>query len=81
MNNPLKPIPQREHRAPWTERALCADAGDPDLWFPDNAQERAVAKRICGFCPIRQTCEVKEPDAKYGVWGGLDRRRDRRSVA
>lgn len=60
----------------------CADR-DPDLWFPNEADEvgRMVAKSICRHaCDFRQVClemamahEGEKPKgSRHGVWGGLD---------
>lgn len=54
---------------------------DPELWFgiPTADYESAAfsykeAKKLCGFCPVQNTClayalEANEPE---GVWGGLN---------
>lgn len=45
---------------------------DPDFFFSDKSEETAVAKSLCGGCPVRQQCLAaalsrQEP---CGVWGG-----------
>ena len=45
---------------------------DPDLWFADVPADLAVAKTLCGACPLKVEClsgavERAEP---WGVWGG-----------
>ncbi|MDT0472981.1 WhiB family transcriptional regulator [Streptomyces sp. DSM 41014] len=45
---------------------------DPDLFFSDNARDRAAAVRACRGCPLLEPCaavaiETREP---WGVWGG-----------
>lgn len=57
-------------------RAACASGVfDPEMWFPDPTDDtsRSRAKRVCGMCPIRDTCLVFGVDNKMtGVWGGVD---------
>jgi hypothetical protein len=56
-------------------RALCAtlliEVGD--IWFSDQPDDRAAAKRICNRCPLLTPCRRKSialgTDA-VGVWGG-----------
>lgn len=65
----------------WTEQALCAQIGDPDLWFPEKGGSNADAKRVCAACPVRVECAQMAIDngEKFGVWGGtsgFDRRDD-----
>lgn len=73
----------------WTKQAACSGmvtaARDP--WSPDDdaprtvqAQETALARRICSTCPVRLSCAVEalEHAIPDGMWGGLtpaDRRR------
>jgi WhiB family redox-sensing transcriptional regulator len=57
---------------------------DPDVWFPDDDKRssRALPKRICGGCPLRDACLEavmtmeggRRASSRYGVWGGLDER-------
>lgn len=44
---------------------------DPDLWFPEQGSG-AVARRICGACPVRVDCLTYAIDnhEEFGVWGG-----------
>lgn len=59
----------------WTEQAACSEH-DTALFYPtdeSNAAAYAVARRICGACPVQMDClntalALKE---KHGVWGGL----------
>ena len=41
----------------WAEDALCAQT-DPDLWYPElgGHAQAALARRICGICPVRAEC-------------------------
>lgn len=61
---------------------------EPELWF-QYGTDAAVAKRICGNCPVRRACARAALDlaATDGVWAGirlpgvkfpeeLDRKRD-----
>jgi WhiB family redox-sensing transcriptional regulator len=45
---------------------------DPDLFFSEKYQETALAKSLCGGCPVQPQCLAgalsrQEP---CGVWGG-----------
>jgi WhiB family transcriptional regulator, redox-sensing transcriptional regulator len=60
----------------WTELALCAQA-DPDAWFPERGRIAAMAKSICGACPVRAQCldyALSGADTWHGIstgiWGG-----------
>ena len=62
-----------EDRSWWAE-ASCATggAGLSALFFSDELQDIAAAKRICSECPVLATClegamTRREP---WGVWGG-----------
>jgi WhiB family redox-sensing transcriptional regulator len=78
---PAVSVPER-----WAERALCAQA-DPDAWFPDrgHCDVAAIAKRICGHCPVRAQCldyALSGTDTwggiATGIWGGTTpKERDR----
>ena len=57
----------------WTLSAVCAQI-DPEIFFPLPGSNGALAKRICGTCPVRSECldaalEVRE---EFGVWGGTN---------
>jgi len=61
---------------PDTREGLCATSGeDPDLWFSDNPEDRALAIEYCQVCPVRAACLQYAEDTKprFGVWGGVDR--------
>ncbi|TNC21402.1 WhiB family transcriptional regulator [Amycolatopsis alkalitolerans] len=54
------------------ELDLPCRSGDADLWFAEAPADLERAKRLCGDCPIRQSCLAgalarREP---WGVWGG-----------
>ena len=61
----------------WMADAKCAFSGlDPETWFPERQQAvKAIAKRICQTCPVRQECLDFADQEGYddGIWGGLDR--------
>lgn len=54
------------------EGALCAQVGG-DYWHPEKGESSRPAKRICGRCPVKQSCldYAVEHQISYGVWGGL----------
>jgi len=58
----------------WRAEALCQDNSGAltHLFFSDELQDIAEAKRICAQCPVLANClegalERREP---WGVWGG-----------
>lgn len=56
----------------WQLKAACLES-DPELFFPEEGESTAPAKRICAQCPVRTQCldyalAKREP---YGVFGGL----------
>lgn len=59
----------------WVTSALCAQVGDPDMWFPgpDEYIRSQQARAICHRCPARTECltEALRHDHTYGIWGGL----------
>lgn len=59
----------------WESRAACKGM-DPNVFFPDVLEtieeDRAIAKRVCANCPVRQQCEDKGWHEEYGIWGGID---------
>lgn len=61
----------------WMADARCALSGlDPETWFPERQPTvKAIAKRICQTCPVRQECLDFADQEGYddGIWGGLDR--------
>jgi WhiB family transcriptional regulator, redox-sensing transcriptional regulator len=62
-----------EDRSWWADAACdTGDAGLAHLFFSEELQDIAAAKRICATCPVLATClegalERREP---WGVWGG-----------
>ena len=66
--------------------AICAQT-DPELFFPaaderaaTGKARRAVAKRLCGVCPLRRGCLSWALDSgeDYGIWGGYSENERRR---
>ena len=59
----------------WVELAACGPLADADVWTSDDepeADELAVAERVCRRCPVRQQCgSYAATAAVYGVWGGV----------
>lgn len=57
----------------WTQaRCATGDASLLHLFFSEEEAEIALAKQVCGDCPLRLPCyegavERREP---WGVWGG-----------
>lgn len=58
----------------WTDQAKCAGVIDAptDVFFSEELQDIATAKRICAECPVMAEClegaiQRREPS---GVWGG-----------
>ncbi|MFF3349874.1 WhiB family transcriptional regulator [Streptomyces sp. NPDC002779] len=68
---------------PWTERAACRDT-DPETFFPlpgasGGVDREAMAKRLCGRCPVAREClrEALVHDEGAGIWGGFNARERR----
>lgn len=64
---------------PWRYHAACA-GGDQDLFFPEPGDGPAVAKAVCGTCPM---CHpgldyVLADPTLVGVWGGYTERERRK---
>jgi hypothetical protein len=55
----------------WTRDAKCRGQ-DQRLWFVENREWNAEAKRICSECPVKRPCleGALERREKYGIWGG-----------
>jgi len=63
-------------RTDWRSQAACRGI-DPDLFFPEGSagpalQAAAVAKRICGACPVQARCLrwALDHGVGFGIWGG-----------
>ncbi len=63
---------------------LCADADDPDLWFPEKGNTAHAAKNICSRCEVSDQCLAWAMEhEKAGIWSGLsetERRRLRKTA-
>jgi len=59
----------------WVELAACGPLADADVWTSDDepeADELAVAERVCRRCPVRGPCADYAATAPvHGVWGGV----------
>lgn len=62
----------------WVERAACASLGlagaDVFTTTAPDADDLAMAERVCRPCPVREQCLVvalASADSTFGVWGGL----------
>lgn len=55
----------------WRGRGKCLDH-DPDVFFPNAAEDPAPALAICAACNVRGNCLAASLDAGEcdGVWGG-----------
>lgn len=42
--------------ATWQHRAACRKAPDDSIWYPADRSNIALAKFICGQCPVRAEC-------------------------
>ncbi len=66
----------------WVELAACGPLAGADVWTADDepdAEELALAERVCRRCPVRQACADYAVSAPvYGVWGGVWRSEARR---
>jgi hypothetical protein len=75
---------RREIRCGWRDNARCADADDPEVWFPDpdtGEQDLASARAECVRCPVRRSCLAEAIlGDEQGLWGGLTRRQRRSAI-
>lgn len=71
-------------RPSWHASALCAQSGDPDIWFPGPKDQvtAALARRICSMCPFTAPCLLDGLAAGdvRGIRAGMSAR-ERRKVA
>ena len=58
-------------------RHHCSDPSTGWLWTSEDAEDRALAIKLCRGCPILKVCgEVASTRReRWGVWGGRDRTR------
>lgn len=72
---PVSLHPRRSQQG-WTDEARCK--GRSDLFFPapsergpDRLRREAVARELCGECPVRVDCkEYGREHLEHGIWGG-----------
>jgi WhiB family transcriptional regulator, redox-sensing transcriptional regulator len=87
VRNPHYDLPRKKNlkMGNWREEAACV--GETELFFhvsskrgAQGAEERAeraakvaMAKEICGWCPVREECReyAVVNREEHGVWGGL----------
>lgn len=63
----------------WQDAGLCAQA-DPALFYPEQGESAAAARRVCRACPVREQClaYALETGQEWGVWGGTTERERQR---
>jgi WhiB family redox-sensing transcriptional regulator len=65
----------------WVERAACGGRLDLEpLFFPEKGVPAAIAKAMCGQCPVRVQCLdfALATHQEFGIWGGMSARERRR---
>lgn len=68
--------------APWMLDASCANAGNPEAWFPTqgkHSNQTMTAIRVCALCPVAAECfsfAVARPELE-GIWAGTTQRQRR----
>lgn len=76
-------VAQRVADPDWRSRATCL-RHDPELFFPNTAEDPAPALAVCRTCPVTGSCLAAAFDAGEceGVWGATtaDERRRMRLV-
>ncbi|HVA61701.1 MAG TPA: WhiB family transcriptional regulator [Mycobacteriales bacterium] len=76
-------LEQRYASPAWRASGLCLPL-DPEMFFPNAADDPAPALMICQNCPVRAACLAAALDAGDcdGVWGATtpDERRPMRQV-
>ena len=66
-------------RPAWQADAACRE-WPGEWWYPTRGEDGAVAKAICGQCPVWVECAefaLANHDL-FGIWGGLSGRERRR---
>ena len=45
------------------------------LWLADDAEDRAIARRLCNPCPVLAECHdaAEANNERFGVWAARDR--------
>jgi WhiB family redox-sensing transcriptional regulator len=69
----------------WKERAACAGAPNPEIFFPIKTGLVAAAPALayCNRCQVREDCEAAGTVERDGIWGGRterQRNRDRKAA-
>jgi hypothetical protein len=56
-------------------RPHCSDPESHCMWLSEHPQERALAARMCGGCPVIAECgdAADANGERFGVWAGIDR--------
>lgn len=64
--------PDRGAPGPSPSALPCSDPSRGDLWFAERAADVEEAKRLCGYCPIKDECfaGARRREEPWGVWGG-----------
>jgi len=67
---------------PWMDQALCAQV-DPEIFFPEQGNSAATARKICLVCPVLAACDefAERQTDLYGMLAGktaLERRKAHR---
>jgi WhiB family transcriptional regulator, redox-sensing transcriptional regulator len=65
----------------WQQFSACRGK-DPDIFYPRNEEEAAVAKRICARCIVSEAClqHAIANGERDGIWGGATGRERRRMI-
>ena len=55
-------------------RTICSDSAVKDFFLSDDADERSLATRLCGLCPVQAECfaAALANQERFGVFGGRD---------
>jgi WhiB family redox-sensing transcriptional regulator len=56
-------------RTGWELEAACIDMPF-DIFFPEDGQSFARARKVCGDCPVRAECLQANLDVPKGMFGG-----------
>lgn len=56
-------------------RPPCGEYGGHELWFSNDAADRALAADRCLDCQVFAACgaAADEQDERWGIWAGVDR--------
>ena len=68
--------------AEWMADALCAQIGNPEIFFPHKGGSAREAKAVCARCPAAAEClehSLTLPE-RFGIWGGVSEQ-GRRALA